>query len=281
MKNPYLPFQMIIKDIVTETDDGKIKTFSLSFINKEDEASFKYTPGQFSELTVFGKGEAPFGMASSPTQEGILEFTVSREGLLTSALHNMEIGDIVGIRGPLGNGYDPLETLKNKNIVMIGGGFGFSTLRSLTRYILDDTNRGKFGEITVVYGARNPGLLLYREDLKRWGKRTDINLNITVDTGDDDWTGQVGFVPDIVRELAPSSRDAYVIICGPPAMINFTLPVVETFGFPPERTLVSLEMRMKCGVGMCGRCNIGSKYVCGDGPVFSRKQLSDSVSQEY
>jgi sulfhydrogenase subunit gamma (sulfur reductase) len=132
MKNPYVPFPMRIEDVVMETADKMIKTFSLSFLNKEDEEGFKYTPGQFAELSVFGKGEAPFGMASSPTQEGCLEFTVSKIGVLTTALHNMEVGEIVGVRGPLGNGYDPMGTLQDKNILMIGGGFGFSTLRALT-----------------------------------------------------------------------------------------------------------------------------------------------------
>jgi sulfhydrogenase subunit gamma (sulfur reductase) len=147
--------------------------------------------------------------------------------------------------------------------------------------MLDDTNRGKFGDITVIYGARHPGLLLYKEDLDRWGKCSDINVHLTVDSGDEEWTGKTGVVSDITREVAPSAEDAYAIICGPPAMMKFTLPVVEALGFPPERILLSLEMRMKCGVGMCGRCNIGSQYVCRDGPVFSRKQLVEHHFEEY
>jgi len=277
VKNPYLPLPVRIEQVVVETEDMNIKTFRLSFVNREDEAAFSYLPGQFAELSVPGKGEAPFGMASSPTQAGYLEFTVSKVGVVTTALHDLEAGAIVGIRGPLGNGY-PIETLQGKNIVMIGGGFGFSTLRALTNFVLDEANRSRFGEVTVIYGARSPGLLLYKDDLEKWGKRADLHLYLTVDAGDEEWNGRVGLIPEITKQVAPCSENAYVLICGPPAMIKFTLPVIEELGFPPQRILLSLEMRMKCGVGMCGRCNIGSKYVCRDGPVFSYAQLLSLVS---
>lgn len=279
MKNPYLPLPMRIERVVVETEDNNVKTFSLSFLNKEDEGSFTYTPGQFAELSALGKGEAPFGMASSPTQPGCLEFTVNKAGVLTSALHNMEVGGIVGVRGPLGNGY-PVEAFKRSNVVMISGGFGFSTLRALTNFLLDDANRGSFGDVTVIYGARSPGLLLYKDEIEEWQKRTDFHLYLTVDVGDEEWTGRVGVVPKVTREVGPSSENAYVVICGPPVMIKFTLPVIKELGFPPDRTLLSLEMRMKCGVGMCGRCNIGSKYVCRDGPVFNLAELNQ-LPQEY
>ncbi|MCK4791187.1 MAG: FAD/NAD(P)-binding protein [Desulfobacteraceae bacterium] len=280
MKNPYVPVPMRIDNVVVETDDRDIKTFSLSFVAKEDEANFSYIPGQFAGLSYFGKGEAPFGMASSPTQNGCLEFSISKVGVVTTALHNMEEGEIVGVRGPLGNGY-PLKALEGHNIVMIGGGFGFSTLRALTNFMLDNVNRPNFSDISVIYGARRPGLLLYKNDLEKWGKRSDLHLYLTVDSGEDEWVGMVGLIPQITKEVAPSSENAYALICGPPAMIKFTLPVIKELGFPPDRTLLSLEMKMKCGVGMCGRCNIGSKYVCRDGPVFSCAQLSELTSNEY
>ena len=273
MKNPYLPAPMRIERVVVETEDKNIKTFSLSFLHKEDEANFKYVPGQFAELSVLGKGEAPFGMASSPTQTGSLEFTVNKMGLVTTELHSMEPGEIVGVRGPLGNGY-PVEALKGKDIVVIGGGFGFSTLRALTNFMLDKRNRSRFGDITVIYGARNPGLLLYKEELPDWAKRDDLELYVTVDRGDEDWKGKVGVVPVIAKEAAPRADNAYALVCGPPIMIKFTLPVVQELGFSPERVLLSLEMRMKCGLGKCGRCNIGNKYVCRDGPVFTLAQLN-------
>ena len=279
MKNSYLPLPMKIEKVLVETEDRNIKTFSLSFANGADKSDFNYVPGQFAELSVLGKGEAPFGMASSPTQEGCLEFTVNKAGLLTTALHNMEPGDIVGVRGPLGNGY-PLEQLEGGNIVIIGGGFGFSTLRALTNIMLDDRNRGRFGDITVIYGARNPGLVLYKDELEEWGKRDDLSLYMTVDSANGDWNGRVGLIPNIVKEVAPSADNTYALVCGPPVMIRFTLPVLQELGFPSDKTLLSLEMRMKCGLGMCGRCNIGSKYVCADGPVFTLAELS-KLPQEH
>ena len=272
MKNPYVPFPMRIDEILVETEDENIKTFELCFVGKEDEGRFVYTPGQFAEISVFGKGEAPFGMASTPTRPGRLAFSVSRIGVVTGALHQMERGAVVGVRGPLGNGY-PLETFKGKNLILIGGGFGFSTLRSLTNFILHDSNRKAYGDLTVIYGARNPGLLLYKKDLEAWKGRDDLRLHLTVDRGENGWQGHVGFVPDVTRSVAPDPENAYAVVCGPPAMIHFTLPVLKELGFGDEKILLSLEMRMKCGIGKCGRCNVGSKYICSDGPVFSQAEL--------
>ena len=272
MKNPYVPFPMRIDEILVETEDENIKTFELCFVGKEDEGRFVYTPGQFAEISVFGKGEAPFGMASTPTRPGRLAFSVSRIGVVTGALHQMERGAVVGVRGPLGNGY-PLESFKEKNLILIGGGFGFSTLRSLTNFILHESNRNAYGDLTVIYGARNPGLLLYKKDLEAWQEREDLRVHLTVDKGENGWQGHVGFVPDVTRSVAPDPENAYAVVCGPPAMIHFTLPVLKELGFGDEKILLSLEMRMKCGIGKCGRCNVGSKYICSDGPVFSQAEL--------
>lgn len=272
MENPYVPFPMSIEAVTVETEDENIKTFELAFMSKEEGERFAYTPGQFAEISVFGKGEAPFGMASTPTRPGRLEFSVSRIGVVTGALHQMEKGDVVGVRGPLGNGY-PLERFKGKDLVLIGGGFGFSTLRSLTNFILEDSNRKDYGDLTVIYGARDPGLLLYKKDLEGWREREDLRLHLTVDKGENGWQGHVGFVPDVTRAVAPSPEHAYAVVCGPPAMIRFTLPVLKELGFGDDRILLSLEMRMKCGIGKCGRCNVGSKYICSDGPVFSHHEL--------
>jgi NAD(P)H-flavin reductase len=236
-------------------------------------------PGQFAELSIYGKGESPIGIASSPTQPGYVEFTVSRAGaivpgLVTSALHDLDEGAQIGIRGPLGNSW-PIEFLEKKNIVVVGGGFAFSTLRSLINYMLYKDNRKRFGDITVVFGARNPGLLLYKDELAEWEKRDDIKMIITVDKGDANWKGREGFVPAICKDTAPSPKNAVAVICGPPAMIKFTLPVFFDLGFSKENILTSLEMRMKCGIGKCGRCNVGYKYVCSDGPVFSLAELEE------
>jgi len=279
MKNPYIPTRAKIEKILIETEDNNIKTFDLGILNKEEKDGFTYLPGQFAEISLTGKGEAPFGIASSPTETGGLKFTVNRAGVFTSALHNMEEGDIVGLRGPLGN-YYPLEALENKNLVIVSGGFAFTTLRSLTKYMLHEDNRSRFNDITVIYGARSPGLLLYKDELEAWGKGADLDLHVTVDAGDEGWKGKVGFVPTITKEVAPSSQNAYVIVCGPPIMIKFTIPVLQELGFPPERIILSLEMRMKCGIGICGRCNIGNRYVCKDGPVFTLAQLNE-MPEEY
>ena len=277
--NPYIPMPVTIAKIITEVDTNDIKTFRLTFLNKEDEDKFKYLPGQFSELSIYGKGESPIGIASSPTEPGYVEFTVQRAGaivpgLVTAALHDLDEGAQIGLRGPLGKSW-PIEFLEKKNIVVVGGGFAFTTLRSLINYMLHKDNRSRFGEITVVYGARNPGLLIYKEELAAWEKRDDIKTVITVDKGNDTWKGREGFVPAVCKDLAPSPKNAVAVICGPPVMIKFTLPVFYDLGFAKENILTSLEMRMKCGIGKCGRCNVGSKYVCSDGPVFSLAELEE------
>jgi len=278
-ENPYVPMPVEIIKIITEVETKDIKTFRLAFVNKEDEERFKYIPGQFAELSIFGKGESPIGIASSPTQKGYIEFTVQKAGVVTSSLHEMEEGTLMGVRGPLGNSW-PLEFLEGKNIVIVGGGFAFTTLRSLINYMIFEENRKRFGKITVVYGARSPGLLLYKDELEAWGKRGDIDLNVTVDKGDATWKGREGFVPTVCKEVAPSKENAVTVICGPPIMIRFTLPVFFDLGFSKENIITSLEMRMKCGIGKCGRCNVGSKYVCKDGPVFSLAEL-DKLTKEY
>jgi len=278
-ENPYVPMPVEVIKIITEVDTKDIKTFRLAFVNKEDEERFKYIPGQFAELSIFGKGESPIGIASSPTQKGYIEFTVQKAGVVTSALHEMEEGALMGVRGPLGNSW-PLEFLEGKNIVIVGGGFAFTTLRSLINYMVFEENRKRFGKITVVYGARSPGLLLYKDELEAWAKRGDIDLNVTVDKGDATWKGREGFVPTVCKEVAPSKENAVTVICGPPIMIRFTLPVFFDLGFSKENIITSLEMRMKCGIGKCGRCNVGSKYVCKDGPVFSLAEL-DKLTKEY
>ncbi|UCF59360.1 MAG: FAD/NAD(P)-binding protein, partial [Candidatus Bathyarchaeota archaeon] len=170
--------------------------------------------------------------------------------------------------------------MEDRNVVIVGGGFAFTTLRSLTKFILHEANRDRFKDLTVIYGARNPGELSYKYDLEAWGKRDDINLNVTIDRAVPDWTGLVGFVPAVLKEVAPSSDNAIAIVCGPPIMIKFTMPVINELGFPPENVFLSLEMRMKCGIGKCGRCNIGNKFVCKDGPVFAYKEL-EMMPKEY
>ena len=280
LDNPYLPLPVRIEQITVETEDKNLRTFKLMFLNKEDNENFTYTPGQFCEISIPGHGEIPIGIASSPTETGFLMFTVNKTGVVTKYIHNIKEGDIIGVRGPLGNWY-PWEAMEGKNVIVIGGGFAFTTLRSSIVYMLNPENRNRFKDITVVYGARSPGLLLYREELAEWEKRDDINVHITVDSTDDpDWQYNVGFVPTITEQKITTSEDSYALVCGPPIMIKFTQPVLEKVGFLPEQIIMSLEMRMKCGIGICGRCNIGDKYVCKDGPVFSLAQLNE-LPKEY
>jgi len=278
--NPYLPFPARIQQIITETEDKNLKTFKVVFLNQADQERFTFIPGQFCEISVAGKGEIPLGIASSPTERGYLLFTVNKTGVVTRCLHIMKEGDIVGVRGPLGNWY-PWERMEGKHVVIIGGGFAFTTLRAGIVYMLHPGNRDRFKDITVVYGARSPGLLLYRQELAEWERRDDIDVHITVDATDDpDWPYNVGFVPTITEKNITTSENSYALVCGPPIMIKFTQPVLEKVGFKPDQIIMSLEMRMKCGIGICGRCNIGDKYVCKDGPVFSLAQLN-GLPKEY
>lgn len=279
MNNPYMPIFAKIEDITVENEARDIKTFKLSFIDKNDEKKFSFLPGQFAELSIFGSGECPIGIASSPTENGCLLFTIKRAGVVTTKLHRVDIGDIIGVRGPLGNTY-PFDIMEGKNTLIVGGGFAFTTLRATIKYILHQNNRNKFKDLTVIYGARTPGELIYKNELWQWEKQNGIKIFITVDKGDSNWKKREGYVPSILRQVAPSSKDTIALVCGPPIMIKFTLPILKDLGFKPESIFLSLEMRMKCGIGKCGRCNIGHKYVCKDGPVFSYAELQ-RLPNEY
>lgn len=275
----YIPKLTRIENIISENNANDIKTLDLVFQDESEFKDFEYIPGQFAELSLLGMGECPIGIASSPTEKVSVKFTIKRMGRVTTAIHNSEVGDIIGIRGPLGNGW-PVEEMKGKNIVIIGGGFAFSTLRSLTEYLLDDNHRSDYGDITIVYGNRNSREVLYEQDLERWQKRDDIKVILTIDQEEEDWDGRVGYVAPVVKEVSPSPENSIATVCGPPIMIETTIDVLEELNFDHKQILNSLEMRMKCGVGKCGRCNIGNKFVCVDGPVFSLAELK-KMPKEY
>jgi len=226
MKNPYLSYSSTIKDIIVETNDGNIKTFILELDDPEIRNNWSHIPGQFAMMSISGMGEIPIGIASSPTEKGIISFTVSKIGAVTTELHNMKTSDKIGIRGPIGNGYPFNDYLKGRNILIIGGGYGFTTLRATIIYLIE--NRKDYNDINVIYGARTPGLLLYKKELEEWSKRDDINCHITVDREAPGWTGLVGFVPHILEKVSPKSENSCALICGPPAMIKFSMPLLKS-----------------------------------------------------
>jgi sulfhydrogenase subunit gamma (sulfur reductase) len=274
--NVYLPHIVVIEKIIEETPN--IRTFHFNFKDKELQKDFRFASGQFGEYSVFGTGEAPFCISSSPTRRDHLEFTAQRVGRVTNALHCLGVGAEIGFRGPYGNSF-PLDLLQGKSLVFVGGGIGLAPLRSLIWNVLD--NRDKYKNIDIIYGARTPADLCFKYDLETWGKDKTLKMVVTVDRGDKGWTGKVGVVPKILEEAAPSAKNAVAIVCGPPIMIRFTFPVLTKLGFTPEQMLTTLEKRMKCGIGKCGRCNIGNVFVCRDGPVFSYEQIKSFVSSEY
>ncbi|MCF2140752.1 MAG: FAD/NAD(P)-binding protein [Candidatus Lokiarchaeota archaeon] len=281
MQNPYIPDIVTIENINSENDENDLKTFKLIFDDPDAKERFykSFVPGQFAELNVFGVGESPIGIASSPTEEDYLLFTVKKTGKVTSQLHSAKIGKKIGIRGPFGNGW-PMQEAEGKNIVIIGGGFAFTTLRSLIVFILNSDNRKKFQNITIIYGCRNPGEFCYKSELSEWEKMNDIGVYLTIDRAHPNWDKKVGFVPTITKEVAPSPQNSLAFVCGPPIMIKYTLPVLRELGFTDPQIYLSLERRMKCGIGKCGRCNIGNKFVCIDGPVFSQAELNTLLSDE-
>lgn len=272
--NPYNPIPMHIVRAYYESNDRSLKTFELVFDDHKDCVNFfeKYNPGQFCQLSIFGKGEAPFGVASAAWEGEFVRFTVQKLGSFTQYIHTLKAGDPIGMRGPLGNGF-PLDEWKGKNLVIIGGGCAFSTLYALTKHVHHPSNRPNFDQLIVIYGARTSGLCMYKHDIQSWYQREDMEIHQAIDVAEDDWLHHVGYVPDVVKEVAPSPINAVAVVCGPPIMTKYTLPALVDLGFLPESIFTSLEKRMKCGIGKCGRCNIGSKYICKDGPVFSLAEL--------
>lgn len=275
-ENIYRPHLMEIVNIINETSDTK--TFHLQFQDPAVKETFSFLSGQFAEYSVLGEGEATFCISSSPTRTDRLEFSVKRVGRVTHALHHLNRGDVIGFRGPYGNHF-PLDRMRGKNLLFIGGGIGLAPLRSLIHNVLD--NRLEYGDITILYGARSPGDLCFQYDLEAWDRNPTVRMITTVDAGDKTWKGRVGLVPIVLKEIAPSPKDAVAVTCGPPIMIRYTLVELEKLGFTPPQIWTTLEMKMKCGVGKCGRCNIGPLYVCKDGPVFNLQEIRNFISDEF
>ncbi len=275
--NIYKPYLMEIENIIDETAD--VKTFRLKFKNADEAGNFNFKAGQFGEYSVFGEGESTFCIASAPTRKEYIECTFRKAGRVTNALSKMEIGDTVGFRGPYGNTF-PIEEWEGKSLLYIAGGIALPPMRCVIWNTID--LREKYKDITIVYGARTVGDLVYKHELKEWEDRADIKLITTVDPGGQtpDWKGEIGFVPTVLEKVAPSSINTIAILCGPPVMIKFTMPVLKKLGFQDKDIYTTLENRMKCGFGKCGRCNVGKLFVCKDGPVFSYEQIL-TLPEEY
>jgi len=273
--NPLIPKIATIKDIIPETGAQDVKTF---IVQPDDGEIFPYRPGQCAMLSMFGVGESMISITSTYTRKGPLEFSVKRAGRVTGALHQAEPGHKIGVRGPYGNSF-PVQEWKGKNLLFIGGGIGLAPLRSLINYCLD--TRGDFQKVDILYGARSPQDLCFkREIFDNWPKAEDVGVHLTVDVGDDSWKGAVALVPHYLEELSPSPENTVAVTCGPPIMIKFTLQSLKKLGFEDSQIVTTLELKMQCGIGKCGRCNIGEKYVCVDGPVFTYEQLRQ-MPQEY
>jgi len=268
--NPYLPDMATVIETIQETPT--IKTFRVCLDDKKKMKNFTFQPGQVGQLSAFGAGESTFVINSPPTRMDYLQFSVMRAGEVTEALHRLEAGDKVGVRAPLGNWF-PYTDWKGKDIFFVGGGIGMAPIRVIMLYMLD--NRADYGEINLLYGARSPQDMAFGCDLPDWTSRKDLKTTLTIDAPSPGWDGRVGLIPNVLLELAPKPENCVAVLCGPPIMINFTLQALKKLKFPDEQIVTTLERRMKCGIGMCGRCNLGGKYICADGPVFTYAQLRD------
>lgn len=267
--NPYRPYLgtlVGVRDLATD-----IKMFQVALDGPEESAGFTYWPGQFAFVSAFGVGEAPFGLASTLDRGSVLEFAVNRVGTVTSALHRLGEGDVVGVRGPFGNWF-PMDEMRDKHIILLGGGIGGAPLRPVIHTVLD--HRADYGKLTILWAARLPSLLIFTDEFDDWRAAPNTALHVTVDQGDEAWTGNVGLITELLEKVAPSPENAVTITCGPPIMIKFTLLTLEKLGFARDQMFVTLEAKMKCGIGKCGRCNLGEKFVCTDGPVFSYAEIS-------
>ena len=229
--------------------------------------SLDHRPGQFVEVSMLGTGEAPISISSSPSRSnGTFELCVRKVGDVTQAIHRLQPGDKLGVRGPFGHGF-PYEKFRGKDVLFAPGGLGLAPLRSLINQVLDE--RALYGRVVILYGARNPSELLFKDELEAWSKREDIELMLTVDQGDENWKGHVGVITTLFRDVSVYPRNTVAITCGPPVMYRFVLMELLGKGISEGNIFLSLERRMKCGIGKCGHCQINNVYACQSGPVFS------------
>ncbi len=271
--NVYLPRLARIIQVKEEVGGPRpIKTFRTQFVSQN---GFSFRCGQCAMLSVFGKGESMISISSSPLVKDYLQFSILKMGRVTSALHEMQVGDIIGIRGPYGNGF-PIEDWKGKNIIFIGGGIGLAPIWSVLNTAL--ARKEEFGDLMLIYGARTSKDLAFREELEELRKSMPVHLSI--DIAEPGWKEFVGFVAQNVADKKPSPKNAISITCGPPIMIKTVIKALKDLGFEDAQIFTTVENKMKCGIGKCGRCNIGLHYVCKDGPVYSWAELKN-LPQEY
>ena len=269
-----IPYLGVVTDIRIDTPD--VKTFRV--LTPDGKKPFEHMPGQCAMLSIPGVGEAMFSITSSPTNTEYMEFSIKKCGCLTDWLHAMEVGQQVCVRGPYGKNFPVEDELKGKDLLFIAGGIGLAPLRSVINYVRD--KRENYGSVQIIYGARSKDDLVdYREIIEEWMNDSGIEVNLTIDREQEGWDGHVGFIPNFVTELNPDLKKT-VLMCGPPVMIKFTLQNLMALGFDKTQVYTTMELKMKCGVGKCGRCNIGAKYVCKDGPVFRFDEL-DELPDEY
>jgi sulfhydrogenase subunit gamma (sulfur reductase) len=260
LAKPNLATITSIRDLATN-----IKLFQVKLDDLDMRKEFSYAPGQFAEVSVFGVGEAPFGLASSSERDETFEFAVNRLGTVTDALFRLDEGDQIGVRGPLGKGF-PMEEFKGKNILILGGGIGGAPLRPIIQTIFD--HRKDYGKVSILWAARSPDLLVFTDEYDNWKTQPDVEMHLTVDKATDGWPHAEGLITTLLEKIKPSPENAVSITCGPPIMIKFAMQSLEKLGFQPTQNWVTLEAKMKCGIGKCGRCNFGGVYICMEGPVF-------------
>jgi NAD(P)H-flavin reductase len=265
MENLYLPKIAVLNKISQETSD--VKLFSVKFKDPKDFTEYK--AGQFFMVSVFGHGEAPISITSSPGREGVIEFAVKCVGSLTEVLHKMKVGDEIGLRGPYGNGF-PVDSLKGFDLLFVGGGIGLAPLRSLINLVIE--KKSDFGKITILYGARTYDDMVFKNELKV-GWRNTAQVITTVDMGENLCDGNVGLVTTLLPKAKADVKTTKAIVCGPPVMIPFVLADLTKMGLADTHIISTLERHMKCGVCKCNHCNIGPKYVCFDGPVFTYAEM--------
>jgi len=270
MANIYKPDLMEVIAVRQQTSD--VKSVALRFLDPDRAREFSFTVGQFGIFSVFGYGESTFNICSSSNWKDRIEFCFRKVGRVTDAMWQVEVGEVIGFRGPYGNGY-PVDLWKGHDLVFLGGGIAMPPIRCAVWHALE--NRAAYGEITIVYGARTVDDLVYVDELEEWSKRERVRVITCVDPGGEKpgWTGEIGFVPTVFGRTELALHDPIALVIGPPIMIKNTMPVLEKMGVSAGSIYTSLENRMKCGVGKCGRCNVGSHYVCKEGPVLTMDTL--------